>query len=112
MLMAVVDGNGIPLNVEIESAATYEGHVAEKTVDGIKIKKHGKRVKQAKRLVPERVISDKGYDDDGLRKTFAGKGVELIVPYRCNRVNRPYGDGRKLRRYKRRWKVERTNAWF
>ena len=109
MLMAVVDGNGIPLNVEVESAATYEGHVAEKTVGGITIKKRGK---QAKRLVPTRVISDKGYDDDGLRKTFADKGIDLIVPYRVNRVNRPYEDGRKLRRYKRRWKVERTNAWF
>jgi hypothetical protein len=30
-----VDGNGTPLNVEVESAATYEGHVAEKTVDSI-----------------------------------------------------------------------------
>ena len=109
MLMAAVDGNGIPLNVEVESAATYEGHVAEKTVEGIKIKKRGKR---AKRLVPKRVISDKGYDDDGLRKRLAGKGVDWIVPYRNNRVNRPYEDGRKLRRYKRRWKVERTNAWF
>ena len=110
--MAVVDRNGIPLNVEVESAATHEGHVAEKTVDGIKIKKQGMRMKQAKRLVPKRVISDKGYDDDGLRKTFAGKGIDLIVPYRGNRENRSYEDGRKLRRYKRRWKVERTNAWF
>jgi transposase len=109
MLMVVVDGNGIPLNVEVESAARYEGHVAEKTVVGIKKKKRGQR---AKRLVPKRVISDKGYDDDGLRKTFADKGIDLIVPYRGNRVHRPYEDKRKLRRYKRRYKVERTNAWL
>jgi len=27
-------------------------------------------------------------------------------------VNRPYEDRKKLRRYKRRWKIERTNAWL
>ena len=112
MIMSVVDGNGTPLNTEVESASTYEGHVAKKTVDGIKIKKQDKHHRKATRLVPVRVISDKGYDDDGLRETFAEKGIELIVPYRNNRVNRSYEDKRKLRRYRRRWKVERTNAWF
>lgn len=112
MIMSAVDGNGTPLNAEVESASTYEGHVAEKTVDGIKIKKHGDRRRKPIRLVPERVVSDKGYDDDGLREKFATKGIELIVPYRDNRVNRPYEDKRKLRRYRRRYKVERTNSWF
>jgi len=112
MIMSVVDGNGTPLNTEVESASTYEGHVAEKTVDGIKKKKHDKRRRKPTRLIPVRVITDKGYDDDGLRKKFATKGIELIAPYRDNRVNRPYEDGRKLRRYRRRWKVERTHSWF
>jgi len=104
--------NGTPLNTEVESTSTDEGHVAEKTVDGIKIKKQDKHHRKATRLVPVRVISDKDYDDDGLRETFAEKGIELIVPYRNNRVNRSYEDKRKLRRYCRRYKVERTNAWF
>jgi transposase len=112
MIMVVGDGNGTPLNTEIDSASVYEGHLAEKTVDGIKKKKHGGRKKQATRLVPKRVISDKGYDDDPLRKRFAERGIDFIGPYRDNRVNRPYEDRRKLRRYKRRWKVERTNAWL
>jgi len=112
MIMSVVDGNGTPLNAEVESASTYEGHVAEKTVDGIKTKKHDKRRRKAARLVPVRVISDKGFDDDGLRKKFALKGIDLIVPYRGNRANRPYEDKRKLRRYRRRYQVERTNSWF
>jgi transposase len=38
--------------------------------------------------------------------------IELIVPYRKNSRHRRYEDGRKLRRYKRRWIVERTNAWL
>ena len=69
MIMVISDANGIPLNTEVESASAYEGHVAEKTIDGIKIKKHGTRRKRPKRLVPMRVISDKGYDDS-LRKRF------------------------------------------
>lgn len=112
MIMAAVEGTGIPLNVEVESASTYEGHVAEKTVDGIKIRKHGTRRRKPISLVPTRVISDKGYDDDGLRARFAAKGIDFIAPYRDNRVNRPFEDRRKLRRYRRRYKVERTNSWF
>jgi len=101
VIMSAVDGNGIPLNAEAESASAYEGYVAEKTVDGIKKRKHSKRRRKAIQLVPVRVISDKGYDDDGLRERFAVKGIDLIVPYRDNRLNRLYGDGRKLRRYRR-----------
>jgi len=63
MIMLVVDGNGIPLNAEVESASIYEDHVAKKTIDGIKKKKHTKHRRKAIRLVPVRVISDKGYQD-------------------------------------------------
>ena len=29
---------------------------------------------------PERVVSDKGYDDDPLRERFAKRGIDLIAP--------------------------------
>jgi transposase len=112
MLMVIVNEKGIPLNVEVESAATYEGHVAEKTVDGIEVRKHGSRRKKAKKLIPKRVISDKGYDDDKLRTNMMAKGIDFIAPHKKNRVNRPFEDRRKLRRYKRRYRVERTNSWL
>ena len=38
-------------------------------------------------------------------------GIELIAPDRDDRV-RPTQDGRALRRYKRRWVVERFFAWL
>ncbi|MDB5098880.1 MAG: transposase, family [Cyanobacteria bacterium RYN_339] len=38
-------------------------------------------------------------------------GVELIAPHRGNRKTKTQ-DGRQLRRYKRRWKVERLFAWL
>lgn len=36
----------------------------------------------------------------------------MIAPYRNNNKERRYEDGRKLRCYKRHWKIERTNAWL
>ena len=38
-------------------------------------------------------------------------GVEMITPHRRNRVD-PTQDGRPLRRYRRRWTVERLFAWL
>jgi transposase len=59
-----------------------------------------------------RVIADRGYDSDPLRERLKRRGTDLIAPYRSNNKQRRYEDGRKLRRYKRRWKIERTNAWL
>jgi len=61
---------------------------------------------------PERIIADKGYDSDPLRERLAKRNIELICPYRQNNKKKKYEDGRKLRRYRRRWKVERTFAWL
>jgi transposase len=40
------------------------------------------------------------------------KGVELIAPHKNNRIKSSTQDGRQLRRYKRRWKIERFFAWL
>lgn len=64
--------------------------------------------------VPERVIGDKAYDSDKLDRQMAEQfGTEMIAPNRCNR--RPENqtqDKRVLRRYRRRWKIERLFAWL
>lgn len=61
--------------------------------------------------VPERLIGDKAYDSDGLdKKLMQNFGTEMIAPNRANR--NPTQDGRPLRRYVRRWKVERMFAWL
>ena len=39
-------------------------------------------------------------------------GIEMIAPHRRNRKKPKTQDGRKLRRYKRRWKIERLFAWL
>jgi transposase len=64
--------------------------------------------------VPERLIGDKAYDSDPLdhevRQQF---GAEMIAPHRQGRrPDRRTQDGRPLRRFKRRWKIERLFAWL
>ena len=58
------------------------------------------------------MIADRGYDSDPLRSWLARRGIELIAPHRRNRKKPPTQDGRKLRRFRRRWKVERTFSWL
>jgi len=55
---------------------------------------------------------DRGYDSDGLRKQLRRRGSEPIVPHRQGRRKPPTQDGRALRRYKRRWIIERTITWL
>jgi transposase len=61
--------------------------------------------------LPARLIGDKAYDSDGLDERLQAEyGIELIAPNRGRRSKTQ--DGRKLRRYQRRWKVERLFAWM
>jgi len=64
------------------------------------------------RQKPLRVIADKAYDRDALRERLRQRGIELICPHKKNRLRPATPDGRALRRYRRRWIVERTNAWL
>ena len=62
--------------------------------------------------MPEKLIGDKAYDSDPLNEELADLGIEMIAPHKRNRKKPKTQDGRKLRRYKRRWKVERFFAWI
>ncbi len=63
--------------------------------------------------LPKRVVGDKAYDSDKHDKALAERyGIELIAPHRKGRVKPKTQDGRPLRRYKKRWKVERLFAWL
>ena len=107
--MVLVDGKGLPMGVRLESASPSEVNLAEATV--AEVPRPPARTARP-RQKPKRIIADRGYDSDPLRERFKKRGIELIAPYRKNNKLRRYEDGRKLRRYKRRWIVERTNAWL
>jgi transposase len=107
--MVVVDGQGVPLGVHLDAASPAEVNLLEPTLATIAVPRAGPGRPRQK---PERVIADKGYDSDPLRARLKRRGIELIAPHRRNRKKPKTQDGRKLRRYRRRWKVERTFAWF
>ena len=106
--MVLGDGQGVPLGIRLESASPAEVTLADATLKEVRVP----RPKGRPRQKPKRVIADRGYDSDPLRKRWKKRGIELIAPYRNNNKERRYHDGRKLRRYKRRWIIERTNAWL
>jgi IS5 family transposase len=101
-LAVAVDERGRPLSV-----VTAAANVAEVTLAGPVLD-------QLPREVPEGtpVVADRGYDSDPLRKEAATRGLVLVAPHRRGRAKPKTADGRRLRRYKRRWIVERTFAWL
>jgi len=108
--MVVVDGTGLPLGDHLHSASPSEVKLVAATLATIRV---GRRHRAGRpRQKPLRLIADRGYDSDPLRAQLAARGIELIVPHRRNRSKPPTQDGRGLRRYRRRWTVERTFAWL
>ena len=107
--MVVVDGRGVPVGAQLASAQLAECRLAESTLATVKVPRKG-RGRPRSHL--KRVIADRGYDSDALRMRFHKRQTELIVPYRKSIRNRRFEDKRKLRRYRKRWKIERTNAWL
>ena len=99
--MAVADRAGLPLAVYAASASPHEVTLVQATLAQV-LTAEG----------PERLIGDKAYDSDPLDKELAEQGVEMIAPHKLNRKKAATQDGRKLRRYKRRWKIERLFAWL
>jgi hypothetical protein len=96
--MAFADGHGLPLAVDVAGASPAEVRMVISTLEARFIPD-----------LPERLIGDKACDSDPLAATLADGGVELIAPNRQNRKVKTQ-DGRPLRRYKRRWKIERLFA--
>jgi IS5 family transposase len=96
----VVDGHGIPLGSILASASPAEVTSAKKTVEAVKVLRKGRR-HPIKR--PLRLIADKAYDSDPLRKRLKVFKIDLIVPHRSNHKKVKTQDGRKVRRYRKRW---------
>jgi transposase len=107
--MVLADGAGLPLGVCLASASPHEVTLAEPTLAQVKVPRAGRG---RPRMRPPRIIADRGYDSDPLRRRLRRRGIELIAPYRRWKRQKPFQDGRKLRRYRRRWKIERTMAWL
>ena len=100
-IMGIADGHGLPLALRTESASPAEVKLVEKTLE-----------ERIVAEVPERLIGDKAYDSDKLdQQLMENYGIEMIAPNKVNRRT-PTQDGRPLRRFVRRWKIERMFAWL
>ena len=99
--MVVADNASLPLAIHAASASPHEVSLVAETL-----------LQSFVTGQPQRLIGDKAYDSDPLDAELAERGIELIAPHRANRKKAATQDGRALRRYRRRWKVERLWAWL
>ena len=100
--MVLVDARGLPVAVDTAPASPHESRMVQQVFDFMLSTDY-----------PERLIGDKAYGSDPLGDELGEQGIELIAPHRSNRKKETKTqDGRPLRRYRRRWKVERTILWL
>jgi len=100
-IIGLADDHSLPVAVRIESASPHESQLVEGVLGHSFLD-----------TLPARLIGDKAYDSDRLDRDLAERcGIEMIAPHRGAR-RKPTQDGRPLRRYRRRWRVERLFAWF
>lgn len=100
-IMAIVDRHGLPLAAARHAANHHEVTLVQLTFDFYMI--------EAK---PEYMVGDRAYDSDPLDEELRAEGIEMIAPHRKGRKKRKTQDGRTLRRYERRWLVERFFSWL
>ena len=99
-IMAIVDRHGLPLSVSTHAANHHEVTLVQLSFDFYLLE-----------TKPDKLIGDKAYDSDPLDEVLKAQGIEMIAPHKKNRKKRKAQDGRRLRRYERRWLVERFFAW-
>jgi transposase len=100
--MAISDGHGLPLALHVASASPHETTLVEATLEN-----------RFFADLPQRLIGDRAYDNDRLDQRLMNHfGIEMIAPHTTLRTKTFTQDGRSLRRYRRRWKVERLFAWL
>jgi transposase len=95
--------NGIPVGLAIDAANVPETALGAAALAMIAV---------MFTAMDTAVLADKAYDSDWLREHLAACGFILVAPHKSNRTSPAMIDGRRLRRYPRRFQVERTFAWL
>jgi transposase len=105
-VMVLVDGQGLPLGTMGASAQEAEVHLAEATVETVRVP--WRRGRPRKRV--REWVADRAYDSDRLRGWLRRRGIRPCIPRRRNRRQR--GRPPELSGYRQRWIVERTVGWL
>ncbi len=100
--MVIVDRHGLPLAVSTQTANVHEVTLVQLSFDFYMIEAN-----------PDNLMGDRAHDSDKLLdEELRQEGIEMIAPHHQGRVKDRTQDGRRLRRYERRWLVERFFAWI
>ena len=94
----------------LDKASPAEVTRLDRTLDPVAVGRPGKPGRPPQR--PARLMTDRGYESSRLRAHQARRGIEPMSPVRRHHKRATHQDGRKLRRYRRRWGVERAFAWL
>ncbi len=98
--MAIADRDGLPISICIGDGSRHDVTLTEQALDEAHVD-----------LLPPNLVGDKAWDSKKHQvRLLEERGIQLIAPARSTSSRRP--DGRRMRRYKRRWKVERLFAWL
>ena len=101
--MAIADRDGLPISICIADGSRHDVALTDLALDEAFVDE-----------LPKNLIGDKAWDSGKHQKYLRNeRNIELIAPLKGgSRPSKRKQDGRKMRRYKRRWKVERLFAWL
>ena len=100
-LVAITEKSGRAVSVLITDVSCHEVRLVEPALDACWTSES-----------PAVLIGDKAYASDPLDASLRGRGIEMVAPHKKNRKKQATQEGRRLRRYKRRFKVERFFSWL
>lgn len=99
--MLIVEEHGLPIGVGVFSGNHHEAGLTEATINSL-----------AYAPKPRNLLGDTAYSSKPLtHRVWRRWGIRLTATPKRHYVNF-FHDGRRFRRIKRRWKVERTMAWL
>lgn len=98
--MILTDSHGLPLAVDVGSARPHEVTLIEPLISKCPLRRRVRRL-----------LYDRAADSPRLRQSLRKRGIDLICPDRLFRRTRTQ-DLRKMRRHRRRWRIERTISWL
>lgn len=102
---SIVEGDGLPLGVILAPGNIHDLDLAAATI---------RRVKVGRKTRPGMILADRGYDSRRFRKSLRKRGIKANIPERKFGRRKKRGRPPKYSTHlgKKRYTVERTNAWW